>query len=155
MNNAIKSIGIAFAILLLGSCGKETQSSTQGGGKLVIKLISSPANNTEGIVVGNMFNSGTSVKIYLPIINSGKVVTDTFNVTKGQNFPIIIYGGITTSCATISVEAYLDGQLYKTKIFNVGGSEVPGFPSPSKICDYPAGIYLNALSGIPYNITID
>jgi hypothetical protein len=155
VKNIIISIGFALSILLLGSCGKETQSTTQGGGKLVIKLTSSPANNTEGIVVSNMFNAGTSAKFYFPIINSGKVVTDTFNVTKGQNFPIIIYGGITTSCATISVEAYLDGKLYKTKIFNVGGGEVSGFPSPSKICDYPAGMYLSGASGIPYNITID
>jgi hypothetical protein len=153
---SIISIGIAIFSLLLGSCGKETQSTTQGGGKLVIKLRSSPANNTEGIVIGNMFNVGTSVKFYVPKKNSGLVLTDTFNVTAGQNFPIALFGGVTNSCSNITVEAYLNGKLYKTKTFNVGGNGI-GFPGsgPSDICDYAATILTSGISGIPYNITID
>ncbi len=144
---------LSFLIFMV-SCGKETQNSTQGGGKLFIKLTSNPANNTEAIVVGNMFNMGTSVKYYVPKKNTGIVLTDTFNVTSGQNFPIAIYGGVTTSCSNITVEAYLNGNLYKTKIFNVGGNGIVG-TGTSDICDYPATVLTSGVSGIPYNITID
>jgi hypothetical protein len=155
VKNTFKLIVIAYAILLMCSCGKETQSTTQGGGKLVIKLTSSPANNTEGIVVGNMFNVGTSVKFYVPKKNSGLVLTDTFNVTAGQNFPIALFGGVTNSCSNITVEAYLNGKLYKTKTFNVGGNGNFAGSGPSDICDYAATILTSGISGIPYNITID
>lgn len=146
MNIIIISISIAFFSLLLGSCGKENQGTTQGGGKLVIKLRSSPANNTEGVVVGNMFNGGTSVKFYMPEKNSGLVLTDTFNVTAVRNFPIALIGGVTNSCLNITVEAYLSGILYKTKIFNVGGNGIMGIGTgPSDICDYPATILTSGM----------
>ena len=155
MKNKYLILLTSLLVLFVVSCGKETQSSTQGGGKLVLKLTSLPANNTEAIAVHNLFSTGTSSKFYFPVKNTGEVKTDTFNVTTGQNFPIIIYGGVTTSCSNIVLEAFLNGKLYKTKSFNVGGNAINIFGGPSDICDYPATNLTSGPSGIPYNITID
>lgn len=155
-----KTTFLSFLIsftLLFSSCGKETQSTTQGGGKLVIKLTSIPANNNEAILVQSLFSSGTTVRYYYPTKNnSGIVLTDTFNVTTGQNFPINIFGGSTSGCAKIYVESYLDGKLYKTKTFSVGGAPITLWGGTSATCDY-ASSQLSTISvgGIPYNITID
>ena len=154
MKNIIISIGFALSILLLGSCGKETQSTTQGGGKIYIKLTSSPANNTEAIFVPVVFGEFGMNKIYYPkTVNSGIITTDSFNVVKGQNFPITISGGNTTSCSNILVEVFLDGKLYKSRIFSVGGIPTGFNGGPSSICSYAASQSFSG--GIPYNITID
>lgn len=144
-------------VAILTSCGKETQSTTQGGGKLQIKLSSVPANNTEAIGVPLLFSAGTSVKYYLPTkLNDGKVVTDTFSVTKGQNFPIWIFGGNATSCSNILIEVYLDGKIYKSKSFNVGGESSGGpFPGAPKTCSYASTNITTGTSGIPYNIIVE
>jgi hypothetical protein len=154
VKNTLKFIGLLFTTLILGSCGKETQSTTQGGGKLYIKLTSSPANNTEAIFVPAVFGEFGMNKIYYPkTINSGIITTDSFNVVKGQNFPITISGGNTTSCSNILVEVFLDGKLYRTRNFSVGGIPTGLNGGPSNICLYAASQPYSA--GIPYNITID
>ena len=144
-------------IAMLTSCGKETQSTTEGAGKLYIKLSSVPANNTEAIGIPSLFSAGTSVKYYLPTkLNDGKVETDTFSVTKGQNFPIWVFGGNNISCSNILVEVYLDGKIYKSKSFNVGGESTFGvLPGAPKTCKYSYTNVSNGTSGIPYNLIIE
>ena len=145
---------LTLSLISFFSCGKETQSSTQGGGQIYIKLTSSPANNTEAIFVPAVFGEYGMNKIYYPkTVNSGIITTDSFNVVKGQNFPITISGGNTTTCSNILVEVFLDGKPYKSRIFSVGGNPTGFNGGPSNICSYAASSASSA--GIPYNITID
>lgn len=97
MSNAIKSIGIAFAILLLSSCGKETQNTTQGGGVFKVRVTIDPP------LQSGAPTTGSTNSIALLVSSSGKVwsggqqtgplstlETDEISVTSGQNVQFFI-----------------------------------------------------------------
>jgi hypothetical protein len=145
----ITKLGTAMLLaVLVFSCGKETQSTTQGGGKLKLVLTSTPTNTAGVIFMPNIFNPGTSQGMYADTKKNGKVETDEFAVTKGQNFSVTLYGGSATGCTTLKLEAYVDGKLIQTITHTAGGTY--GVTT----CEYPASNYLNGLFGIPCNIII-
>jgi len=145
----ITKLGTAILLaVLVFSCGKETQTTTQGSGKLKLVLTSTPTNTGGEIIMPNIFNPGTSQGRYIDIKKNGKVETDEFAVTKGQNFSVMLYGGTATGCTTLKLEAFVDGKLIQTITHTAGGS--PG----TTTCEYPISSYMSGLFGIPCNIII-
>ncbi len=62
-----KNLGIALILMVvIVSCSKETQSTTQGGGKLKLVLTSSPTNTVGMIQMPNIFNPGT-LNVNIPL----------------------------------------------------------------------------------------
>jgi hypothetical protein len=145
----ITKLGTAILlVVLVFSCGKETQATTQGGGKLKLVLTSTPLNFAGEIHMPNIFNPGTSIGRYIDIKKNGKVETDEFAVTKGQNFSVILYGGTATGCTSLKLEAFVDGKLIQTITHTAGGTY------GTTTCEYPASGSGIGLFGIPCNIII-
>ena len=94
----------------------------------------------------NIFNPGSGQGRYIDIKKNGKVETDEFAVTKGQNFSVMLYGGTATGCTTLKLEAYVNGKIIQTISHTAGGS-------PS--CEYPMSTYIGGNNyAIPCNIII-
>jgi len=145
----ITKLGTAILLaVLVFSCGKETQSTTQGGGKLKLVLTSTPTITNGEIFIPNIFNPGAGQGSYLDIKKNGKVETDEFSVTSGQNFAVTVIGGTTTGCTTLKLEAFVNGKLIQTISHTAGGQ--PG----TTTCEYPASSFMTAVYGIPCNIII-
>ncbi len=144
-----KIIGVTVILAaLVFSCGKETQSTTQGGGKLKLVLTSTPTNTVGMIQMPNIFNPGSLQGLYQDAKKNGKVETDEFAVTKGQNFSVLVYGGTTNGCTTLKLEAFVDGKLIQTITHTAGGQ------AGTTTCEYPASTFLTGGNAIPCNIII-
>ncbi len=144
-----KNLGIALILtVIIISCSKETQSTTQGGGKLKLVLTSSPTNTVGMIQMPNIFNPGTTTSYYQDTKKNGKVETDEFAVTKGQNFSVLVYGGTSTGCTTLKLEAFVDGKLIQTISHTAGGNY------GTTTCEYPASTITSPVWSIPCNIII-
>jgi hypothetical protein len=145
----ITKLGTAILLtVLVFSCGKETQATTQGGGKLKLVLTSTPTISNGEIIMPNIFNPGTLQGRYIDLKKNGKVETDEFSVTSGQNFSVMLYGGSATGCTTLKLEAYVNGKLIQTITHTAGGTY------GTTTCEYPASNYGNGIFGIPCNIII-
>jgi hypothetical protein len=123
-------IGIAFSILLLGSCGKETQSTTQGGGVFKVRVtidpplqpgVSSPflSNSVNIIMAGNIrgWNGG------LQTVPLSTLETDEISVTSGQNVQLFItdFSNIVDrNCRTVKYEAIQNGKINEVHIVSLG-----------------------------------
>ena len=145
----ITKLGTAILLaVLVFSCGKETQTTTQGGGKLKLFLTSTPTNTNGVINMPNIFNPGTLQGAYADTKRNGKVETDEFAVTQGQNFQVTLYGGTATGCTTLKLEAYVNGKLIQTITHTAGGT------AGTTTCEYPASSLMTGVFSIPCNIII-
>ena len=118
-----------FTALLLG-CGKETQSSTQGGGLFKVRVTITPplqSGSTNGglnlnqiLISSNFFyyqwvgtNSSTNLSVY---------ESQEYSVTKGQNLPVSVsllnqYDYI---CRQVTIEGLTDNKVFKTVTLELG-----------------------------------
>lgn len=109
-----------FLTLIMFSCGKETQSSTQGGGICKIKITISPqipmTSKFNNIDYPNSFQSMCAISLLQWSGASGyalsTIETPEFSVTKGQNVScsstsITNYDGI---CRTVNIECFVNNK---------------------------------------------
>jgi hypothetical protein len=129
LNNISIVILALITTLTIFSCGKETQSTTQGGGTFNLKLTISPplqfgsspssGQNTLFMQVGNiqkqwMGNSASQ--------NLSQMISDDISVTSGQNMFCIIQINNTYdfTCRTITAEGIQNGKVIKTYTLEQG-----------------------------------
>jgi hypothetical protein len=128
-----------FLQIIMLSCGKETQSSTQGGGLFKIRYtITPPLQYGFGGTTGTSQNAFTSVcniqglsgltlmwygnSANLPF---STMETNEFSVTKGQNVGIAaiqILNQIDYQCRTLKIEAIINGKVFNTITKEMGYS---------------------------------
>jgi hypothetical protein len=130
-----KLIVLIVVVLFFNSCGKETQSTTQGGGTFYVRMtISPPLSVGSRNVNGSKFYN--SVSLWGPNFNSGwsgsnsstplSVLNSTeISVTKGQN--ITAYWSLSNykdcKCVTLTFEGIQNGNVIKTYTLNGGLSD--------------------------------
>ena len=122
-------VSICLTILVV-ACGKETQSSTQGGGKFVVRVKFSPS-----LQVGTSGQAGTSNSIMVwgagfssrwDGVNQSQalseITTDEISVTSGQNLPVYITMGnmFDRNCRTVTLEGIQNGKVIKTYNLSLG-----------------------------------
>ena len=125
----ISKLGTAILLaVLVFSCGKETQSTTQGGGTFVIKATISPplqagkngmqqSNQVQLSCVTSQFWSGIDKSTSL-----SEISTDPISVTSGQNVSCIlsISNGYDFVCRTVTLEGIQNGKTIKTYTLSLG-----------------------------------
>lgn len=133
MKNKMKQITPPiFALvctMLMFSCGKETQSSTQGGGIFKIKFTVSPPLpiGLAGTAPYTGHNTFLANIVTLQILGwNGKdatsplstLETNEFSVTKGQNVNVfqLQIGNFDNVCRTVKCEGLLNGKT--TQVFS-------------------------------------
>ena len=127
----MKKSGIIIALffsLLLYSCGKETQNTTQGGGKFVVTAKVSPplqAGSNSGAY--NLFQIAVagSSNTWLGQSQSNSISelsTDEIAVTKGQNIGVVamLSNAYDLTCRTITLQGIQNGKIIKTYTLNIG-----------------------------------
>jgi hypothetical protein len=131
VKNILISIGIAFFSVLLGSCGKETQNTTQGGGVFKVRVTIDPPLQSGTAPNGGsnaiLFNI-TGVATYTWYGNQrtnalSTIETDELSVTTGQNISIWLQSFSNTydfMCRTVKIEALQNGKVNETHIFSLG-----------------------------------
>lgn len=123
----------ASLLLTIGflSCGKETQSTTQGGGTFVIKATVTPplqfgksSAQIPQINIFQLWGSGFLSKWdgNSNSTNLSEIVTDEISVTSGQNLSCFLH--ITNQydfvCRTIKLEGIQNGKVIKTYTLSMG-----------------------------------
>lgn len=125
----------ASLLLTIGffSCGKETQSTTQGGGKFYVKAkISPPLQSGKNAMQGLYYNqfqlaiAGSAAK-WDGSTNSqilSELVTDEISVTAGQNVVVMVNlaNSYDVSCRTVTIEGIQNGRVIKSYTFSMGMS---------------------------------
>jgi hypothetical protein len=120
-----------FTALLLG-CGKETQSSTQGGGLFKVRVTITPplqSGFTNGGVDFNYFNILASPLAalytwygYNNSSNLSVYESQEYSVTKGQNISVGV--GLSNNydkiCRQVTVEGLTDNKVFKTVTLELG-----------------------------------
>ncbi len=140
MFKSIKAITSSIILtVLIFSCGKETQSSTQGGGLFKVRYtITPPLQNGLGGTTGTSQNAFTSMcniqglsgltlmwygnSANLPF---STMETNEFSVTKGQNVGIAaiqILNQIDYQCRTLKIEGIINGKVFNTITKEMGYS---------------------------------
>lgn len=145
MFKSIKAIASSFLLtVLIFSCGKETQNSTQGGGKFKIRYTISPALSF-GTSSGNFFNtiattqgfSGLNLRWFGNSSSSDLTTIETveYSVTKGQNISIgHVVNNDDKVCRSLKIEGLINGNVFfsTTKLLGISG----GTPAqPTKCAD--------------------
>jgi hypothetical protein len=111
-----------FTALLLG-CGKETQSSTQGGGLFKFKVTITPP--LQGSAVGPFQINSSALSInYLWTTGSPDLSvyeSQEYSVTKGQNISVGFYNTLANNvCYQVKVEGLLDNKVFKSTTLELG-----------------------------------
>jgi hypothetical protein len=145
-----KYIFILLSLLINHSLFSQSAGIQFNSGFVRLKLIltSTPRISNCGILIPNIFNPGTGQGNYIDTKKNGKVETDEFSVTSGQNFSVTVYGGTATGCTTLKLEAFVNGKLIQTISHTAGGQQ------GTTTCEYPASSILTAVYGLPCNIII-
>lgn len=129
---------LAFVISII-SYGKETQSSTQGGGLFKIRYTITPSlqnglggtGGTRQNIFTSMCNiqglSGLNTMWYGGSASApfSTMETNEFSVTKGQNLgfgAIQILNDIDYQCRTLKIEAIINGKVFNAVIKELGYS---------------------------------
>lgn len=113
-----------FTALLLG-CGKETQSSTQGGGLFKFKVTITPPlqsgksdqlqiTTTPIALIYQWFGltSSTNLSLY---------ESQEYSVSKGQNVSATFYlGNSDNACRQVTVVGLIDNKVFKTETLEMG-----------------------------------
>lgn len=141
MNFRILTITLCLTILIF-ACGKETQSSTQGGGNFKIRYTIIPAlqNGLNSVQASNQFHSLcnsspslTGLSLHWWGSNSNNpfstIETNEFAVTKGQNVTIqaiTLINSYDYQCRSVKIEAFINGKLFNTVTREMGYSSANG-----------------------------
>lgn len=127
-------------LILIAACGKETQTTTQGGGTFKIRLTVSPSLQT-----GNVGSAANSFQVIsqtpsLPALSymwNGKttlsaIETNEVSVTKGQNVTIAFVLGnqLNPVCHTVKIEGLINGKVIQTFTKEAGYSNL----NPPTVC---------------------
>ncbi len=130
-----KTATMLFASILLTigffSCGKETQSTTQGGGIFVIKATITPplqfGKSSAQVPQSNLFQLWGSGFLSKWDGNSNstelsEIMSDEISVTSGQNLScwFMISNSYDFSCRTIKLEGIQNGKTIKTYTLSMG-----------------------------------
>jgi hypothetical protein len=138
---------------LIVSCGKETQSSTQGGGMFKVRVtITPPLNNGGAIGNSNTFAvllpENYQWNGYLQSSSLSSWQSQEISVTKGQNVQtnLAINTYFDLKCRQVKFEGILNGNVIKTIDLELGQTSI----SPPVNCkDQVTGTYLSINSIIP------
>jgi hypothetical protein len=119
-----------FTAILLG-CGKETQSSTQGGGLFKVKVTITPPLQSGSTSLG-----ANSIQIYAPApfinyvwvgssnsSNLSVYESQEYSVTKGQNISVSVLSlsnQYDCICRQVTVEGLTDNKVFKTVTLELG-----------------------------------
>jgi hypothetical protein len=138
MFKSIKAIASSIILtVLIFSCGKETQSSTQGGGLFKYRVTITPPLHYGA--TGQFKNQSNYLQVgVIPIASSyiwdGKQLSDDFttyesqeySVTQGQNitFTYFIDNSYDLVCRTVKIEALINGNVFKTVTQEKGYSSI-------------------------------
>jgi hypothetical protein len=125
----IGCVATLFTIFLFG-CGKETQSSTQGGGLFKWRVSVTPALTT-GLGGPLGMENALHVMSYSNYVWDGKNATapfsvyedlNEFSVTKGQNLSVMVYlyNRKDLGCRQVKLEGLINGKVFKTFDFETG-----------------------------------
>ena len=128
--NKISPVILALVCtFIIFSCGKETQSTTQGGGTFNLKLTISPplqfGKNASG-QINTLFMQTTNIQKQWSGNGASQslsqVISDDISVTSGQNvFCIIqISNQYDFACRTITAEGIQNGKVIKTYTLEQG-----------------------------------
>ena len=142
----ITKLGTAMLLaVLVFSCGKETQTTTQGGGRFIIKATFTPPLQFGQIV--SKYNSTRMYGIGFDVVWDGiskqydltELTTDDLSVTSGQNiaFYFNLYNGYDFQCRNVKIEGIQNGKVIKTYNFSMG------YSSPTTCCNDGFGINKN------------
>lgn len=124
--------------LIFYSCGKETQSSTQGGGLFKIRYTITPSLQI-GLGAGGIGSNGFTSLCNIQGLSGltlmwygssasmpfSTMETNEFSVTKGQNVGIggiAIANQIDYQCRTLKIEAIINGKVFNTIVKEMGYS---------------------------------
>ena len=130
----ITKLGTAILLaVLVFSCGKETQATTQGGGMFKIRYTITPALQNEGTPFQSMFTAqclspgfeSMSVFWYGHLVTKplSTIETYEYSVTKGQNISIPgigCYNGLNLICRTVKIEGIINGKVFQTLTKELG-----------------------------------
>ncbi len=128
MKNPILIIA-SLTLTLIISCGKENQTSTNGGGVFKVRVtidpplqpgLNSGAYNSIGISVSTTTKSWTGIQQTKQL---STIETDEISVTKGQNIQFTISSFLNNYdriCRTIKYEAIQNGKVNETHIASLG-----------------------------------
>ena len=130
MKNTLKFIGLLLTTLILGSCGKETQSTTQGGGVFKVRVTIDPplqpgATTTGGINFISIAGP-SSIKSWIGAQQTSPlstIETDEISVTSGQNvqFSISNFSNqFDFNCRTVKYEAIQNGKINEVHTVSLG-----------------------------------
>lgn len=142
----ITKLGTAILLaVLVFSCGKETQTTTQGGGRFIIKATFTPPLQFGQIV--SKYNSTRMYGIGFDVMWDGvsklydlfELTTDELSVTSGQNiaFYFNLSNGYDFQCRNVKIEGIQNGKVIKTYNFSMG------YSSPTTYCNDGLGINKN------------
>jgi hypothetical protein len=127
-------LSIVLTVLIF-SCGKETQSSTQGGGMCKIRFTISPAIPSTYKIPGSAYSFPTNFQSFI----SGQslywagaqgtlstIETSEFSVTTGQNIPIQTKVECSDNiCRSIFIECIVNNKSVNSYTKEVGFSSYP------------------------------
>ena len=129
----ITKLGTAILLaVLVFSCGKETQSSTQGGGNLKVKISVYPPlqigkDSTSLNTNFNQFGATVDYQTYMwnGLNDKSSFISwesQEFAVTKGQNFLVstLVYNNYDFVCRSVKIEAYLNNVIFKVINLELG-----------------------------------
>ncbi len=131
----ITKLGTAILLaVLVFSCGKETQTTTQGGGLFKIRYTITPALENGGTFLNSSrFNApclspGFEVMLvqwygYTASKALSTIETNEYSVTKGQNISIpgiTCYNELNLICRTVKIEGIINGKVFQTLTKELG-----------------------------------
>lgn len=116
---------------LVVSCGKETQSSTQGGGLFKVRVTITPPLQAglNSNSIGNYFSIGsTTVTGGTTWLGNSQTLplstweSQEYSVTKGQNFgwSIQLNNSYDVQCRQVKIEGLTDNKVFKTYNLELG-----------------------------------
>ena len=121
MKKFIPPILALVCTMILFSCGKETQSSTQGGGTCKISFTITPEMPIKGTLLGTEYFSTFAAVTPVALLRwSGatgmplaSIESPEFSVTKGQNVVIegIEVNNYDDQCRTVKIECIVNNKI--------------------------------------------
>jgi hypothetical protein len=148
LKNIFRFFIALIIVISIMSCGKETQSSTQGGGLFKVRIeINPPLQKGVNQIYTNAFTCNgplAQIKQW-----NGSVANSDFDnyesqevsVTKGQNISIII--GLNSSfdykCRSVKIYGIINGNIFNTLTKEMGFSST----NPNLLCTDESGQAIN------------
>ena len=128
----------------MSSCGKETQSTAQGGGVFKVKVtVNPPLQKGIGLSPSEYNSAGVSIAGFLNTGWSGNTnnadlsnfTTEEIAVTNGQNLSVYVYVSNfkDLNCRDVKIEGIQNGKVIKTYNYSMGYKSL--LPTPNLCLD--------------------